>query len=312
MKNFYRLMARFAITALLFCVAVVLLFRLWAFYTESPWTRDAKFAADVVSIAPDVSGLISSVPIKDNQLVRKGDVLMVIDKLRYQQALVEEEADVSYYQALVMEKQREAARRVKLGATQSMSQEIIDQSNNSLQTVQQQLSKAMAVRDLAKLDLVRTSVLAPADGWITNLTVHEGEFINRGATAVALVKKGSLYIVAYMEETKLAEIKLGDRVQISPLGSDVILRGSVDSIAAGVTNTSSSVDSKGLANIDSNLEWVRLAQRVPVKIMLDEKYRQQHYTAGTTATIMVTGNQDVKANTASFFTRMLHRLHEFG
>lgn len=146
--------------------------------------------------------------------MQKGQILFVIDQPRYQQALAEAEADVAYYQTLAAEKQRESSRRHRLGI-QALSQEEIDQASNVLQTVQHQLAKAIAVRDLARLDLERTTVRAPAEGWVTNLNVHAGEFINRGATAVALVKKDTFYILAYLEETKLEGVKPGYRAEIT-------------------------------------------------------------------------------------------------
>jgi p-hydroxybenzoic acid efflux pump subunit AaeA len=309
-KALIRKIARYAITLILVVIAVIVVFRAWAFYTESPWTRDAKFAADVVAIAPDVTGLVTDVRVQDNQHVKKGEVLFTIDQPRFQKALEEAEADVQYYRTVVDEKRREAARRNKLGVI-AMSREAIEQSNNDLQTTEHQLAKAQASRDLAKLDLERTVIRAPADGWVTNLNVFTGEFINRGTTSVALVKQNSYYVVAYMEETKLEGIRPGYRAEITPLGSERVLRGTVDSIAAGVTNSSSSVDSKGMATIDSNLEWVRLAQRVPVKIRLD---RQQGnlYPAGTTATVVVTGENDRQQAPRSPLSRLLHRLREFG
>jgi p-hydroxybenzoic acid efflux pump subunit AaeA len=301
-KNFSIKIIRYAITLILVVLAVIAIFKAWAFYTESPWTRDAKFTADIVSIAPDVTGLITDVPVVDNQLVKKGQVLFKIDQPRYQQALDEASADVAYYQALAAEKKREAGRRVKLGV-QAMSQE---------QTAEHQLAKAQAARDLAVLDLERTVVVAPADGWVTNLTVHPGNYINRGSTAVALVKKNSFYILAYLEETKLPGLKKGDRAEITPLGSNRIMHGTVDSVAAAVTNSSSSAATNGLATIDSNLEWVRLAQRVPVKILLDDEDQQHPYPAGTTATVVITGQHDRKQDEGSPFLRLLHRLREFG
>jgi len=310
-KNFSIKIIRYAITLILVVLAVIAIFKAWAFYTESPWTRDAKFTADVVSIAPDVTGLITDVPVVDNQLVKKGQVLFKIDQPRYQQALDEASADVAYYQALAAEKKREAGRRVKLGV-QAMSQEEIDQANNVLQTAEHQLAKAQAARDLAVLDLERTVVVAPADGWVTNLTVHPGNYINRGSTAVALVKKNSFYILAYLEETKLPGLNKGDRAEITPLGSNRIMHGTVDSVAAAVTNSSSSAATNGLATIDSNLEWVRLAQRVPVKILLDDEDQQHPYPAGTTATVVITGQHDRKQDGGSPFLRLLHRLREFG
>ena len=291
-------------------LGVQAMFNAWVYYTESPWTRDARFSADVVAIAPDVSGLITQVNVHDNQLVKKGQVLFTIDQPRYQKALEEAQADVAYYQVLAQEKRQEAGRRNRLGV-QAMSREEIDQANNVLQTVLHQLAKAQATRDLAKLDLERTVIRAPADGWVTNLNVYTGEFITRGSTAVALVKQNSFYVLAYMEETKLEGVRPGYRAEITPLGSNKVLKGTVDSVAAGVTNASSTSDDKGMATIDSNLEWVRLAQRVPVRIRLDNQ-QENIWPAGTTATVVVTGKQDRDESQDSFFRKMAHRLREFG
>lgn len=245
MKTLTRKLSRTAITLVLVILAFIAIFRAWVYYTESPWTRDARFSADVVAIAPDVAGLITHVNVHDNQLVKKDQVLFTIDQPRYQKALAEAEADVAYYQVLAQEKRQEAGRRNRLGV-QAMSREEIDQANNVLQTVLHQLAKAQATRDLAKLDLERTVIRAPADGWVTNLNVYAGEFITRGSTAVALVKKNSFYVQAYMEETKLEGVRPGYRAEITPLGSNRVLKGTVDSVAAGVTNASSTSDAKGI------------------------------------------------------------------
>lgn len=310
MKALIRKIARYAITILLVIIAVIIIFRAWVFYTESPWTRDAKFSADVVAISPDVTGLITDVPVHDNQLVKQGDTLFVVDRPRYQKALDEAQADVEYYQALVSEKRREATRRNKLGTT-AMSREAIDQANNDLQTSEHQLAKAIATRDLAVIDLDRTTIKAPSDGWVTNLNVYKGEFITRGSVAVALVQQHSFYVLAYLEETKLQGVRPGFRAEITPLGSNKVLHGTVESIAAGVTNSSTSVDSKGMATIDSNLEWVRLAQRVPVRIHLDNQPGNR-YPAGTTATVVITGTHDRQQTDVSPMTKLFNRLREFG
>jgi len=309
-KALIRKIARYAITILLVIIAVVIIFRAWVFYTESPWTRDARFAADVVAISPDVTGLITEVPVHDNQLVKKGDTLFVVDRPRYQKALDQAQADVEYYQALVSEKRREAGRRNQLG-TSAMSREAIEQSNNDLQTSEHQLAKSVATRDLAVIDLERTTVKAPSDGWVTNLNVYQGEFITRGSVAVALVQQHSFYVLAYLEETKLHGVEKGFRAEVTPLGSNIVLRGTVDSVAAGVTNSSSSVDNKGMATVDSNLEWVRLAQRVPVRIRLDQQPGNR-FPAGTTATVVITGQADRQPEHVSPMIRLFNRLREFG
>jgi len=309
-KALIRKIARYAITVLLVIIAVIIIFRAWVFYTESPWTRDARFAADVVAISPDVTGLITEVPVHDNQLVKKGDTLFVVDRPRYQKARDQAQADVEYYQALVSEKRREAGRRNQLG-TSAMSREAIEQSNNDLQTSEHQLAKSVATRDLAQIDLERTTVKAPSDGWVTNLNVYQGEFITRGSVAVALVQQHSFYVLAYLEETKLHGVEKGFRAEVTPLGSNIVLRGTVDSVAAGVTNSSSSVDSKGMATVDSNLEWVRLAQRVPVRIRLDQQPGNR-FPAGTTATVVITGQADRQPEQVSPMIRLFNRLREFG
>ncbi|VVL66728.1 p-hydroxybenzoic acid efflux pump subunit AaeA [Klebsiella pneumoniae] len=310
MKTLTRNILRTAITVILVILAFVAIFRAWVYYTASPWTRDARFSADIVAIAPDLSGLISQVNVKDNQLVKKDQVLFVIDQPRYQKALAQAEADVAYYQTLAQEKRVEAGRRNKLGV-QAMSREEIDQANNVLQTVEHQLAKAVASRDLARLDLERTVIRAPADGWVTNLNVYTGEFITRGSTAVALVKENTFYVMAYLEETKLEGVRPGYRAEITPLGSSKTIKGTVDSIAAGVTNASSSSDSKGMASVDSNLEWVRLAQRVPVRIRLDHQ-QGNLWPSGTTATVVITGQEDRDTSQANFFQKLAMRLREFG
>lgn len=191
-----------------------------------------------------------------------------------------------------------------------MSREEIDQANNVLQTVLHQLAKAQATRDLAKLDLERTVIRAPADGWVTNLNVYAGEFITRGSTAVALVKKNSLRAGLYGRDQagrRASGISCRNHAAWQQPG----IKGTVDSVAAGVTNASSTSDAKGMATIDSNLEWVRLAQRVPVRIRLDEQ-QGNLWPAGTTATVVITGKQDRDASQDSFFRKLAHRLREFG
>ncbi|MBT0717669.1 p-hydroxybenzoic acid efflux pump subunit AaeA [Rosenbergiella epipactidis] len=310
MKTLIKKVARYAITFVLVIIAIVIVFRTWVYYTESPWTRDAKFSADVVAIAPDVTGLITQVNVHDNQYVKQGETLFEIDRPRFKEALDEAQADVDYYQAVVAEKRREAARRNQL-STVALSREAVEQANNDLQTSEHQLAKAAAARDLAQLDLVRATVKAPADGWVTNLNVYGGEFINRGSVAVALVKDRTFYVTAYLEETKLHAVRRGLRAEITPLGSNLKLRGTVESVASGVTNSSSSNDSKGMANVDSNLEWVRLAQRVPVRIHLDEQVGNR-FPAGTTATVIITGEKDRQDREPSPLEKLTNRLREFG
>ncbi|MDG2898776.1 efflux RND transporter periplasmic adaptor subunit, partial [Vibrio parahaemolyticus] len=167
--------------------------------------------------------------VHDNQLVKKGQVLFTIDQPRYQKALEEAQADVAYYQVLAQEKRQEAGRRNRLGV-QAMSREEIDQANNVLQTVLHQLAKAQATRDLAKLDLERTVIRAPADGWVTNLSTRVGDYATTGHPVFALVDSHSFYVLGYFEETKLRHIRIGDPAQIILYSNQQTLKGHVASI----------------------------------------------------------------------------------
>ncbi|WP_044170071.1 p-hydroxybenzoic acid efflux pump subunit AaeA [Candidatus Pantoea carbekii] len=293
----------------LIITTAVIIFRIWIFYTESPWTRNAKFSAKIIAISPDVTGFITDVRVRDNQLVKKGDTIFLIDCLRYQKVLDKAQANVAYYRALVK-------KNLKLMQSNQVNHAILscknfEQAYNDLLANKCQLLKAVATRDLALIDLNHTTIRAPSDGWITNLNVYQGEFITRGSVAVALIQQRSFYVQAYMEETKLYGVHPGLRADIIPLGSNIILHGTVDSIAAGITNSSSSIDSKGMANIDSNIEWVRLAQRVPVRIHLD-KQLEKHFVAGTTATVMIHGVKAPRTKIVPMMIQFFNRLHEFG
>ena len=287
MKTLTRKISRTAITMALVILAFIAIFRAWVYYTESPWTRDARFSADVVAIAPDVAGLITAVNVHDNQLVKRSG------SVHHRPASLPESAGRGgsgrgLLPALAAEKRREAGRRNQLGV-QAMSREEIDQSNNVLQTVLHQLAKAQATRDLAKLDLERTVIRAPSDGWVTNLNVYAGEFITRGSTAVALVKQNSFYVLAYMEETKLEGVRPGYRAEITPLGSNRVFKGTVDSVAAGVTNSSSSRDAKGWQRwipTSSGCVWPSACRSVST-----DEQQGNLWPAGTTATVVITGEK---------------------
>ena len=288
MKTLTRNILRTAITVILVILAFVAIFRAWVYYTASPWTRDARFSADIVAIAPDVSGLISQVNVKDNQLVKKDQVLFVIDQPRYQKALAQAEADVAYYQTLAQEKRVEAGRRNKLGV-QAMSREEIDQANNVLQTVEHQLAKAVASRDLARLDLERTVIRAPADGWVTNLSTRVGDYATTGHPVFALVDSHSFYVLGYFEETKLRHIRIGDPAQIILYSNQQTLKGHVASIGRAIVDQSVEQGTGLVANIKPNIPWVRLAQRVPVRIAFDTLPADVTLVSGTTCTVSIGG-----------------------
>ncbi|WP_110026255.1 p-hydroxybenzoic acid efflux pump subunit AaeA [Mangrovibacter plantisponsor] len=304
------MLLRAAITLTISLVALIAVYKTWIFYTKSPWTRDAYFAADIVSVSPDVSGLINDVYVHDNQMVKEGDILYSVDASRYTQALKQAQSTSAYYAAIMAEKRHEFARREKLG-TSILSREALDKALSEALSSEYHWAKSVAVKNLAKIDLERTLIRAPADGWITNLNIYKGEYIHRGKKGVTLVKKCSFYVIAYLEETKFDAIMPGAEALITPLGSAVTLSGVVDSYAAGVTTINLGADTKGISEVNSNLEWVRLAQRIPIRIRLN-KDPGNTFPAGTTATVVFNENKGLQPGYSLSLTSFLKRLHEFG
>jgi len=252
----------------------------------SPWTRDARVQADVVSIAPDVSGFVEELRVKDNQFVHKGDVLFVIDRDRYARALATAEANVAAKKADMEMRAQEAARRVKLtnlSISDEARQDAILTANSAAASYQQ----AVADRSTAQLNLDRTVMRAPVSGFVTNLTLDVGQYAAVGTKVMALIDSDSYRITGYFEETKIPVIKPGKQVEICLMGGGPPLRGHVESISRGITDRDNPAGPELLANANPTFEWVRLAQRIPVRIHIDNVPAGVLISSGMTCTVVV-------------------------
>lgn len=258
---------------------------LWAHYMDEPWTRDAKVRADIVGVAPDVSGFVSEVLVRDNQSVKQGDVLFRIDRARFAIALEQAEAAVEGRKATLEQARRDRERYEQLKDV--VSQQKTEQARMQEAEAAMAHRQALADRDLARLNLERSEVKASVNGTITNLSLRPGDYITAGTPEVALVDTDSLRIEGYFEETKLARISVGAPVTIRLMGQPMALEGHVESIAAGIEDRERTVGNGLLANINPTFNWVRLAQRVPVRIALDHVPDDARLVAGLTATVVV-------------------------
>jgi RND family efflux transporter MFP subunit len=258
---------------------------LWAHYMDEPWTRDAKVRADIVGVAPDVSGFVSEVLVRDNQSVKQGDVLFRIDRARFAIALEQAEAAVEGRKATLEQARRDRERYEQLKDV--VSQQKTEQARMQEAEAAMAHRQALADRDLARLNLERSEVKASVNGTITNLSLRPGDYITAGTPEVALVDTDSLRIEGYFEETKLARISVGAPVTIRLMGQPAALEGHVESIAAGIEDRERTVGNGLLANINPTFNWVRLAQRVPVRIALDKVPDDARLVAGLTATVVV-------------------------
>jgi multidrug resistance efflux pump len=276
---------RVVVTAIVVVLALIALRYLWDRYELDPWTRDGRVRADVVQVAPDVSGLVTDVLVHDNQTVKKGQALFVIDQPRFELALRQSEAAVASAQAQVDEAALEDKRNHTLGNL--VSTEILQQGQTKLAQAQAALLQAIVAHDTAKLNMDRTTVLAPVNGYITNFELRPGNYASAGRPLFALVDSDSLHVDGYFEETKLPRIHVGDRVSVLLMGESQLLQGRVESIAGGIEDRERGPSSNLLSNVNPTFNWVRLAQRVPVRIVLDKLPADVRLIAGRTATVSV-------------------------
>ena len=293
MNAFLRAFSRVAVTAVMSTLAVIVCLRLWVYYTQAPWTRDGRVRADVVGVAPDVSGLISDVLVQDNEAVQKGQVLFRIDPARFDLALRQAEANVESTRAAVVEAVRESNRYHAL-TNLSVSQEKQEQTATALQQATASYQQAIVARDIAKLNLARSSVIAPVPGRITNFDLLPGNYVTAGHAVTALVATDTIRVEGYFEETKLDRIHLGDAASVKLLGAHGVLHGHVESIAGGIEDRERDSSGSLMANINPTFSWVRLAQRIPVRIHLDDPARAPQLVPGRTATVEIDGGAEVR------------------
>jgi len=259
--------------------------RLWDHYELSPWTRDGRVRANIVMIAPDVSGLVTAVPVQDNQAVKAGDLLFAVDTARYDLAVRQARAALEAQRAVLAQASRESARNATLGNL--VSQEAAEQTRSRVAQAHAAVAQAEVALQSAELNLQRAQVRAPVDGMVTNLDLRAGGYAATGHPALALVDSGSMYVEGYFEETKLQRIQLGDRVTVKPMGGSAMLQGTVQSIAAGIADRDRSTAANLLPSVSPTFNWVRLAQRIPVRIQLDPLPAGTRLVAGETVTVQV-------------------------
>jgi multidrug resistance efflux pump len=351
-------------TLVLVLAAVLVAYVVYQRWTHDPWTRDGQVRADIVKIAPRVSGYVVEVAVKDNQFVRKGELLFRIDPSSYQLAvdtaqvqLQQAREDVAALEAAVraveamvlqseagvvaaraMIKQQQAAlanaraesnrsKRLlgdkagsvenaqKKAATVLELQAAVDSARASLSQAEAavtssqadleqtkaslgepgdanvRIREAMVQLEEARLNLSWTSINAPYDGFTTNLDVNEGQFGSPGTPIAAFVDSSSFRVDGYFQESKLKHIKRGNRAIITLMSHpDIELEGVVDSIGYAI-DPPDIADTEGSSNlvpqIEPTFDWIRLPQRVPVRIRLEDVPEDIQLVSGMTASVAI-------------------------
>jgi RND family efflux transporter MFP subunit len=281
MKKLISLIATLLILALAIWIGRLL----WIHYMDTPWTRDGRVRADVINVAADVTGVVVDVPVKDNQPVRKGDLLMQIDPEHYQLAVKQAEAMVASRKATWEMRKVNASRRKDMDAL-VISAENREDASNVANSAQADYQLALAQLEAAQLNLQRTKVLAAVDGYVTNLNVHRGDYARIGEAKMAVVDKNSFWVYGFFEETKLPHVKIGDPADMQLMSGEV-MKGHVESIARAIYDRDNPESRELIADVNPTFNWVRLAQRVPVRIHLDNVPEGVVLAAGITCTVIV-------------------------
>ena len=274
------------ITLATLAVAVVLGRAMWDAYMGAPWTRDGTVRAYVVTMAPQVAGQIVQLPVADNQFVHKGDLLMVIDPTNYKIAVSLAEAAMQQAQVTAQNVEREAQRRQELTSLAVTVEEKQTFASNAV-AAQAQYQQAVANLNQARVNLERTEIRSPVNGWVTNLLAQLGDYATVGQNEISLVDADSFWVDGYFEETNLDRIQVGDLASVKLMGYSQIVRGHVGSIARGINVANAQPNGQGLANVNPIFTWVRLAQRIPVRIHIDQVPDGVVLAAGMTATVQI-------------------------
>ncbi len=278
---------RVLITLVVAAGAVLAGTMLWQYYVDSPWTRDARVAAEIVVMAPDVSGIITDLRVVNNQRVSKGDVLFVIDKERFALAIQRAQAALDSQRVQTRQLEADAERRARLGET-AVSVQAKEQAESAAKAARAAVDLDEAALAAAKLDLERTTVRSPVDGYVSTLTLRQGAYATAGKAVMAIVDAGSFHVRGYFEETKIPRIHPGDRVEIRLMSFPAPLHGHVESIDRAIADRELAINPANLVvDVNPTFSWIRLAQRIPVRIAIDKVPDGVLLASGMTATVVV-------------------------
>jgi multidrug resistance efflux pump len=295
-------LATFAIALVALLIAALT----WQQYVTAPWTRDGTVRVQVANIAPQVSGQINDIRVVDNQFVHKGDVLYTIEAFDFEVAQLTGVATVQQRAADLQVKQVESERRQHLTnlATTVEEQQIYAgnavQAKAALDAAQQQLAQA-------EVNLKRTKVLSPVNGYVTNLLMRVGDFAHAGTSNISVIDADSFWIDGYFEETKMARVCVGDRAEAKLMGYAQPIIGHVGTVTRGISASNAAAGTQGLPNVDPVYTWVRLAQRVPVRVAVDNVPHGVPLVSGMTATVTIRRTTDDHRN---WFGRMRMELSD--
>jgi RND family efflux transporter MFP subunit len=281
---------RYLITLGAVVVAGLVLASMFREYLFQPWTRDGHVRAQIIKITPRVGGPIVELPVHDNQLVTKGDLLFRIDPRTYALAIEQAEAKLKQAQASERVKQDQAKRARNLSRKDkgAISEQALVRKENDLLVALADVDVAEANLHAARLDLEFTEVRAPVDGYVTNLLLRYGSQTVANQPALALIDINSFWVHGYFKETQIEHIRPDNKVVIKLMTwPDAPLEGIVESMGWGIAQQDGAPAADLLPAINPSFDWIRLAQRIPVRIRLTHVPEEVELRVGTTASVFV-------------------------
>lgn len=267
-------------------LAVFFCTQLWRAYVLAPWTRDGRVSAQVIRIAPEVSGQVEQLRVGDNQWVAKGTLLYQIDQRAYLLAQQQRTAELAQARSVFEQRTAQYRRRQQLG--DAIAREQTDNAAQDLAVAKARVDAAQSQLAQAQLDLARTTLRSPVDGYVTQLRLQPGDYAVAGSTNIYVVDSHSFWVTGYFEETKLPGVRVGAPASIKLMGFAPLLTGHVASIGRGIADGNELRSDSGLPQVAPTFSWIRLAQRVPVRIELDSVPAGVELAAGMTASVEVT------------------------
>ena len=281
---------RYLITLLLVVAASSVVYSYYQSYSSTPWTRDGQVSAYIVSITPRVTGQVTKLHIEDNSQVAKGDLLFEIDPSIYQAAYNKALAAQKQARALLAKAKNEEQRALNLEKRTPGAMPVLtlNNLNNAVETNTANVALAKANVEEAHLNLEYTKVYAPTNGYITNLNLREGSQVVANTPVVALIDEDSFWIEGYFKETDLVNVDPNDKAVVTlMMHNDIQLEGHIKSIGFGIATQDGSTGNDLLPNVNPNFQWIRLAQRIPIKVKLDNVPEDLQLRVGMTASLKI-------------------------
>jgi RND family efflux transporter MFP subunit len=263
-------------------------------YIDNPWTRDGQVRTQVIQVTPRVTGMVTKILVVDNQKVKTGDLLFEIDPSQYQVKLNQAEAR--------LQRTNEAAKGTKIEFDRvkniyakdkgAVSQKDLVRNETNYYKSLADIDSSTEAVNTAKLNLSYTKVYAEVDGYVSNINFQIGSQAMANQAILALVDENAYWVFGFFREDAIPEVKIGDKAVVTLLAyPDTPLYGKVESIAWGISHADGNPGSNLLPSVKPVFQWIRLAQRIPVRVSLDKLPDNVELRFGLTASVMVLKNK---------------------